>query len=123
MEEPPDADDAQQDAHGTPRLGPAGAGTDLQRLIEDLRSKGMSPRQIETLTSSWEAACHDPMKKGRGGPSLPENSPKGRIPLPDLPPAEQPEPPAEPGAEAPRGPGLVELLKTTAPWPGHDPEA
>jgi hypothetical protein len=115
MEEPPDADDAQQ-PQGTPKLGPAGAGADLERLIADLRSKGMSPRQIEAVTSGWEAACHDPMKKGRGGPSLPENSPKGRIPLPEPPPPESP-------AEAAKRPGLLELLDTTTPWPGRDPEA
>lgn len=76
----------------------------------------MSPRQIEALTSSWEAACHDPMKKGRGGPSLPENAPKGRIPLPDPPPS-----PPKPPADAEKRPGVVELLRTTAPWPVEDP--
>jgi hypothetical protein len=119
VEETPDAADAQQDPQGTPKLGPADAGADLQRLIEELRSKGMTPRQIEALSSSWEAACHDPMKKGRGGPSLPENAPEGRIPLPDPPPDKEPEPPAEPERRL----GLVELLRTTTPWPGRDPGA
>ena len=111
MEESPDRSD--------PRLGPAGAGDDLQRLIEDLRHKGLSPGQIEIVASSWEAACHDPMRKGRGGPSLPENAPKGRIPLPDPPPRKDP----EPAAQAEERPGLVDLLKTTAPWPVPEADA
>jgi hypothetical protein len=122
MGEPPDAPNTPE-GHGTQQgpqdpsqLGPTGAGADLQRLIDDLRNKGMSPRQIEALTSSWEAACHDPMKKGRGGPSLPENSPKGRIPLPDPPPK-----PKEPDAD--RRPGVIELLRTTTPWSGREPDA
>ena len=89
-----------------PRLGPAGAGEDLQRLIEDMRRKGMSGRQIDALRAGWEAACHDPMRKGRGGPSLPENAPQGRVPLPDKP---------KPPSGSPARPGLVKLLDTSQP--------
>jgi hypothetical protein len=113
--------DERQDAN-EPKLGPAGAGDDLQRLIEELRHKGMSPGQIRAVSESWEAACHDPMRKGRGGPSLPENSPKGRIPLPDPPevePLDEPEAPPQGDADS----GLVDLLERTAPWPVPDQDA
>jgi hypothetical protein len=96
-----------------PRLGPAAAGDDLQRLLDDMRHKGLSPGQLDKVRTAWEAACHDPMNKGRGGPTLPENEPRGRIPLPDPPPT--PDPPAEE-----EKPSLVELLDRTAPWPGPE---
>jgi hypothetical protein len=103
-----------------PRLGPAAAGDDLQRLIDDMRHKGLSAGQLEMLRRSWEAAAHDPMNKGRGGPTLPENSPRGRIPLPARPP--DPQPPAPEVAEATDDrPDLRQLLDRTTPWPG--PEA
>ena len=102
------------------RLGPAAAGDDLQRLIEDMRHKGLSPGQIEKVRTSWEAAAHDPMNKGRGGPTLPENSPRGRIPLPAKP--KEPRPPTHEAREAAdERPELEELLDRTTPWPG--PEA
>lgn len=102
------------------RLGPAAAGDDLQRLIEDMRHKGLSPGQIEKVRTSWEAAAHDPMNKGRGGPTLPENSPRGRIPLPAKP--QEPRPPTPEAREAAdERTELEELLDRTTPWPG--PEA
>ncbi|MGH2707784.1 MAG: hypothetical protein ACRDJF_00735 [Actinomycetota bacterium] len=95
--------------------GPAGAGGDLERLIAELRSKGWEPRRIETLRASWERACHDPMSRGRGGPSLPENAPA------------QPDETGEPRTPAAGTPevnpvswrnksDLLEFLDRTAPW-------
>ncbi|MGH2687581.1 MAG: hypothetical protein ACRDKW_02060 [Actinomycetota bacterium] len=105
-----------------PRLGPAAAGDDLQRLIEDMRHKGLSAGQLEKLRTSWEAAAHDPMNKGRGGPTLPENSPHGRIPLPTRSPEPAPSPPEAP--EAPEAaddrPEVGELRDRTTPWPGPE---
>ncbi len=99
---------------------PAGAGGDLERLIAELRSKGWGPQRIETLRASWEQVCHDPMSRGRGGPSLPENTPA------------QPDKTGKPANLAAGTPeanpvswrdksDLLEFLDRTAPWAGPGP--
>jgi hypothetical protein len=97
---------------------PAGAGGDLERLVAELRAKGWSPRRIDSLRTSWEQVCHDPMNRGRGGPSLPENRP------------DQPDQPGQAGkprslaagtpeatpAEWRNKSDLLEFLDRTVPW-------
>jgi Fe-S-cluster containining protein len=56
------------------RRGPAKAGEDLDNLATELARKGWDPRRVESLRARWEAVCHDPMQRGRGGRSLPENA-------------------------------------------------
>lgn len=58
------------------RRGPVSAGNDLERLTAELRRKGLGGRGLESLRAGWEGVCHDPMKMGRGGSSLPENMPE-----------------------------------------------
>lgn len=99
---------------------PAGAGDDLERLVAELRSKGWAPERIESLRASWEQVCHDPMSRGRGGPSLPENAP------------DQPDETGKPRRLAQGTPetnpvswcnrsSLIEFLDGTAPWAGAPP--
>jgi Fe-S-cluster containining protein len=60
---------------GSAKRGPASAGEDLDRLASELGRKGWDARRLESLRAGWEAVCHDPMHRGRGGRSLPENMP------------------------------------------------
>ena len=60
---------------GSEARGPASAGQDLDRLVSELGKKGWDVTRLASLRAGWEAVCHDPMYRGRGGSSLPENTP------------------------------------------------
>jgi hypothetical protein len=62
---------------GNEARGPASAGQDLDRLVSELGKKGWDTSRLASLRAGWEAVCHDPTHRGRGGSSLPENAPDG----------------------------------------------
>lgn len=86
--------------------GHVDAGGDLERLLKDLAAKGWSNKKVEAARYSWEEACHDPMRRGRGGKGLPEN---------ETPAADAPAPlnPIKPDPD--------QLLERTVAWPGTPP--
>lgn len=56
--------------------GPARAGDDMERMMAELAKKGWDARRLNSLRDRWEDVTHDPMHRGRGGSSLPENRPE-----------------------------------------------
>lgn len=100
-------------------MGPTDGGEDLRRLLRDLEAKGWKPQQLESLKARWEDACHDPMRRGRGGPSLPENAGLSR-PAPaglrESRPARGAGTPEEHKVSWPAKPDLIGFLDRTAPW-------
>jgi hypothetical protein len=85
--------------------GPAEGGSDLERLLEELRHKGWPAHKVQAARECWEDVCHDPMRRGRGGKGLPQNEP----PHPEPPPL------------SPIKPDLDELLDRTTGWPADLP--
>lgn len=86
--------------------GPADAGGDLERLMNELKAKGWSSGKLEGLAERWEDICHDPMRRGRGGKGLPQNERPQEAGEGDP----EPEPPAVPRPE------IAALLNKAASW-------
>jgi hypothetical protein len=84
---------------------------DISRLSEELRRKGMHPRQLDKLRAFWGDACLDPMKRGilREAPDNKSGTPDSPAQLPDLP---EPEPDKV---------GVLELLDSSLPFPQVQP--
>jgi hypothetical protein len=80
---------------------------DISRLSDELRRKGMQPRQLDKLRAFWGDACLDPMKRGilREAPDNKSGTPDRPAQLPDAP---------EP---APDRTSLLELLDRSQPFP------
>lgn len=83
---------------------------DIARLSEEMRRKGMPPRQLERLRAHWDEACLDPMKRG-----ILREAPDAKSGTHDTP-AQLPEPqPPEPVRE--KASSLLELLDRSRPFP------
>ena len=84
---------------------------DISSLSEELRRKGMQPRQLDKLKAFWGDACLDPMKRGilREPPDKKSGTQDTPAQLPDLP---------EPSST---DKGLLELLDSTEPFPQVTP--
>lgn len=81
--------------------GPSDSGDDMERLLKDLQAKGWSPRKVQAAAETWEDACFDPMRRGRGGKGLPENE----------------VPPTDPPPLSPIKPDPEELMQRTVSFP------
>lgn len=81
---------------------------DISRLSDELRRKGMQPRQLDKLRAFWGDACLDPMKRGilREAPDNKSGTQDRPAQLPDAP---------EPSADQT---SLLELLDRSQPFPG-----